>query len=62
MKVKDWSQGIKYLEFKVLEQPGLYIRLNKSHFNFETETVTVNSRKIFPFTTVKESLVNNTIR
>jgi integrase len=49
IKVKDWSQGIKYLEFKVLEQPGLYIRLNKSHFNFETETVTVNSLEAFSF-------------
>ena len=48
-KVKSWSQGTKYLEFKVTSQPGLYIRLNKSHFNFETEAVTVNSPEAFSF-------------
>ena len=48
-KVKSWSQGTKYLEFKVTKQTGLYIRLNKSRFDFKTETLTVNSPEAFSF-------------
>jgi len=48
-KVKSWSQGTKYLEFKVIKQPGLYIRLNKSRFDFDAETLTVNSPEAFSF-------------
>lgn len=48
-KVIDWTKGSKYLEFKVTAQPGLYIRLNKSHFDFEDDDLTLNSTKAFSF-------------
>jgi len=48
-KVKDWSMGNQYLEFKVTILQGLYIRLNKSHFNFEGKTINISSPKAFSF-------------
>ncbi len=48
-KVQGWSEGTKYLEFKVTAHAGLYIRLNKSHFDFEAESLTVNSPFAFSF-------------
>jgi hypothetical protein len=50
-KIILWSQGkdSNYLEFKVLEQAGLYIRLNRSLFDFYGEQVTVSSLQAFSF-------------
>jgi len=48
-KIQSWSVGTKYLEFKVTCQAGLYIRLNKSYFDFEAESLTINSPEAFSF-------------
>jgi integrase len=50
-KISLWSQGedAKYLEFKVLDKIGLYIRLNKSHFNFSGNQIVAVSPEAFSF-------------
>ena len=50
-KVKNWStdKNSKYLEFKVSSQSGIYIRLNKSGFDFESEYLTVKLPRAFSF-------------
>ena len=42
-KIKNWSEGSKYLEFKFTAHVGLYIRLNKSCFNFNSKHLILNS-------------------